>query len=153
MEYINHLDEAKEEIKRADHLIYISLKYTKTVDVIKITIQRLINAFDFAILDVLEYAKKKKKIKSIPLSPIMRTEILKNLIKNEILDDFIDFYFLLKKIDKADFGKKEEYRKNVTLIAFTQPDHININIETLKAFFEKTKRFKEFIQIWEEEND
>ena len=49
MEYINHLDEAKEEIKRADHLIYISLKYTKTVDVIKITIQRLINAFDFAI--------------------------------------------------------------------------------------------------------
>ena len=106
MEYINHLDEAKEEIKRADHLIYTSLKYTKTVDVIKITIQRLINAFDFAILDVLEYAKKKKKIKSIPLSPIMRTEILKNLIKNEILDDFIDFYFLLKKIDKADFGKK-----------------------------------------------
>ena len=153
MEYINYLDEAKEELKRADHLIYTSLKYTKTVDVIKITIQRLINAFDFAILDVLEYAKKRKKIKSIPLSPIMRTEISKNLIKDEVIDDFINFYFLLKKIDKADFGKKEEYRKNVTLIAFTHPDSIHINIETLKEFFEKTKRFKEFIQTWEEEND
>ena len=43
------IEKAKEELKRADHLYYVSLKYTKTVDVIKSIIERLINAFDFTI--------------------------------------------------------------------------------------------------------
>ena len=38
------IDKAKEELKRVDHLFFVSLKYTKTVDVIKSLIDRLINA-------------------------------------------------------------------------------------------------------------
>ncbi len=34
-------DSALQELKRADHLIYVTLKYTRTVDVIKNTIKRL----------------------------------------------------------------------------------------------------------------
>ena len=38
-----YLDKAKSELKRADHLIFVSLKYTRTVDVIRSIIERLIN--------------------------------------------------------------------------------------------------------------
>ncbi len=41
---LESLDLAKEEIKRADHLMYVSLKYTRTVDILKSIIERLINA-------------------------------------------------------------------------------------------------------------
>ena len=35
-----YLVDSKQEINRADHLIYVSLKYTRTVDVIKSIIER-----------------------------------------------------------------------------------------------------------------
>ncbi len=31
----DYLDNAKNEMKRVDHLLFVSLKYTRTVDVIK----------------------------------------------------------------------------------------------------------------------
>ena len=52
----------EEELKRADHLIYVSLKYTRTCDIMKNAIKRLISAFELAMQDYLEAMRKKKKI-------------------------------------------------------------------------------------------
>ena len=41
------LYDAEKELKRVDHLIYVSLKYTRTVDVFKNIIKRLISTIDF----------------------------------------------------------------------------------------------------------
>ncbi|MEK7201541.1 MAG: hypothetical protein AAB737_02820, partial [Patescibacteria group bacterium] len=57
------IEGAKEDLKRADHSIYVTLKYTRTVDVIKNVIKRLINACDLAMIEALEHLKKQKKIK------------------------------------------------------------------------------------------
>ena len=46
------LQDAKEELKRIDHLIYVTLKYTRTVDVFLSIIERMINSYEF-IIDVL----------------------------------------------------------------------------------------------------
>ena len=99
-------DNAREELKRADHLIYVTLKYTRTVDVIKNTIKRLITSFDFAIADCLHYYKHKKKIKEVPVHPNIRADLVATIYSSFKKD--IVFYFMLKKIDKADFDKKEE---------------------------------------------
>ena len=40
-------DEAVQELKRVDHLFWVSLKYTRTVDVIKHVIDRLISCIGF----------------------------------------------------------------------------------------------------------
>ena len=69
-------ESALEELKRADHLIYVSLKYTRTVDIIKNTVRRLLSAFDIAIIQGLEYAKDYKKIPSIPTSALQRVNLL-----------------------------------------------------------------------------
>ena len=60
------LEEAREELKRADHLIYVSLKYTRTVDVIKSVIDRLISCLDFVIDKLLDHAIDKKLISEKP---------------------------------------------------------------------------------------
>ncbi|MFH1317204.1 MAG: hypothetical protein ABII01_06810 [Candidatus Woesearchaeota archaeon] len=72
-----NLQEAFSELKRADHLIFVSLKYTRTVDVIKSIIERLINCLDFSIIALLESYKEKKKITDIPSSPVARAKKIK----------------------------------------------------------------------------
>ena len=52
----------KEKIS-ADHLLYVSLKYTKTCDVIINLLLRWKNMIEFAMDRLVERAKKKKKWK------------------------------------------------------------------------------------------
>ena len=144
---LEHDSDAKEELKRADHLLYVTLKYTKNIDVIKNTIRRLINACDYAILDVLEYLKAKKKIKTISLMPTARAEEVKKYLKKIELIEFIDFYLLLKRVDRAEYTKKEEFKKNVRLIVMDENEEsYEINIDRLYDFYEKTKEFVKYVE-------
>ena len=131
-------DEVKEELKRADHLIYVTLKYTKTGDVFISIIKRFISALDFAILESLE---KSKIIKEIPPSPIKRCQTLKEIYKEEA-NDLISFYLLLKKIVKSEYEVKEQYRKNITLIT----PYKRVDIDTLKEFYRTTQNYTKFLR-------
>mgnify|MGYP001559675835 CR=1 FL=1 len=133
-------ESAKEELKRADHLIYVTLKYTRTADVIKNTIKRLISAFDFSIFDALKYLKAKKKLKDIPSLPKLRAELLHKL-RPDFRPDMC-FYTLLKDINKAEYSKKEEYRKNVALLAhLSAKETVEVNVVKLMEFYRKTIEF------------
>jgi len=123
-------DSKYEELKRADHLIYVTLKYTRTVDVMKNIIKRLITAMDFAVSDALLKYKTKKSIVGLVL--------FKQLVaKKPKLKKYLTFYIMLKRIDKSKFSGREEYRKNVTLIAGKK----EVNFEMIKEYFERTKEF------------
>ncbi|MBI2671083.1 hypothetical protein HYX18_03860 [Candidatus Woesearchaeota archaeon] len=150
MQMIEDLPEkAKDEIKRADHLVYVTLKYTRTVDVIKNTIKRLMNAYEYVILECLEYAKDNKKIKEIPASSQDRVKLVKKLYKEDIVE-YIKLYELLKEIDKAEYTGKEEYRKNVALIVNVHGKTILVDIPTLISYFNKTKEFIDLVNSWVE---
>ena len=141
------LNNAKEELKRVDHLVYVSLKYTRTVDVIRNIIQRIISSFDFAIQSLLEYAKENKLIDSYPSSPGLRCELLKKIYNNEELNIYLDFYTLLRGINRADFSKREEYRRHVTMIVTLQNGNIiEIKIDTLHEYFNKLKEFLKLVE-------
>lgn len=140
------LTEAKEEMKRAEHLLFVTLKYTRTADVIRNNIKRLINAYDFTIAAILEKLKDKGKIVKVPLTPISRAELLKEKVKrNADMLDYLALYFLMKTIDKAkNYGKREEFRKNVTLIVKREEGDLEVNMVTLKEYFNKTREFLEY---------
>jgi len=142
------IKEAEEELKRADHLVFVTLKYTRTVDVIKNIIHRLINAYNLTILEALEHAKKKRKIKEIPTTPVVRCEAIIKVIKDKEINEYIKLYNLLRNIDRAEFTRKGEYRKNVALIAIISGKKIEKNIEKLKEFFERSNDFLIFISEW-----
>ena len=57
-------------------------------------------------------------------------------------------YEKLVKIDQAPYTKKEEYRKNVALIAQITPEtKEEVNIEVLRQFFQKTIEYVELTQM------
>ena len=141
-----NLEDAREEIKRVDHLFYVSLKYTRTVDVIRSLIERIINTFDFGFLSLLKYAKEKNKIKEIPLTPSSKCELLKNTFKDASLNNYIDLYLLLRKFMRASYTKREEYRRHVTMISDIEGKKIEVDIDILKEYYDKTSDFLNFVQ-------
>lgn len=135
------LIDANEELKRADHLIYVSLKYTRTVDVIKSIIERFINSCDFLIDGLLTIEKERGKIESNPPAPIQKTNILLKLYPdNKEMINFIEWYLLLRKLTKADYTASQEYRRHVTMTAFLdEKGTYEVDIDKIYEFYEIAK--------------
>ncbi len=146
---IESLENAIEELKRVDHLVYVSLKYTRTVDVIKSAIDRMIAFLDFIIEGFLLQAKENKVIDKVPQMPILRAELLKKIYPNErdILNA-VTLYLNLRKLTKARYDKREEYRRHVTMIAYLEDGNIQeVQIDDMMNYYEKLKEFFEYVKI------
>lgn len=139
----NALEAAREEMKRADHLLYVSLKYTRTVDVLKSLLERLINALDATTDDLLEYALEKKKIREKPENLGLKGELAKKTFKDETINEMIDFALTLKKINRAEYKRSREFRRHVTMTAITDTGIVNINIDVIKEYYFKTRDYIE----------
>lgn len=141
-------DEAVQELKRVDHLFWVSLKYTRTVDVIKHVIERLINCISFGLESLLKYAKEKKLVASIPENQGLRCDLLKKTFPdNAEIIDYINFYLKLRKLSKAEYTKREEFRRHVTMIAtIDKGEIVEVSIDSLKEDYEKTRNFITFVK-------
>ena len=134
------------ELKRADHSIAVSLKYTRTVDVIKSIVERLTNTMEFAFDALLEEAKEEGKIKTIPKLPRQKTELLRELYpEDEFLKTYIDFYFNLRKILKAKFTRAREYRRHVTMTVQLEEGDIEITIDIITDYFNRVKELLDHV--------
>lgn len=141
-------DEAIQELKRVDHLFWVSLKYTRTVDVIKNVIDRIINCISYGLEALLKYAKEKKLITSIPTNAGLRCDLLKKTFSENLeLIDYINFYLMLRKLSKAEYTKREEFRRHVTMIAtIGKGEIVEVSIDVLKEYYEKTRNFITFVK-------
>ncbi len=139
--------DAVAELKRADHSIAVSLKYTRTVDVIKSIVDRLISTIGFAFDAVLEKAKEDEKITTIPKLPRQKTELILKLYPNdEILKNYIDFYFILRKITKAKFQRAREFRRHVTMTAeLDEGQTIELTIDIITDYFNRVKELLDYV--------
>lgn len=142
--YEDNIDTPDEELKRADHLVYVSLKYTRTCDIMKNAMKRMIAADELAMKDYLEYLRKNKELVAVPGSAKERANLVKKLLGNQV-KKYLSLYNLLKKIDKAEYTAIEEFRKNVTLKTKT-PKPIDVKVDDLYNYLEITKEFATIIK-------
>lgn len=133
-EYENVEENKEEELKRADHLIYVTLKYTRTIDVMKNIIKRFISAIELSVSEALG----RLKIKPAKVAQLRFKQLESKIPK---IKEYYNFYLFLKKIDKTKCTGKEEYRKKVSLIA---GDTV-ITVDNLKEYFDKTKEFVKLV--------
>lgn len=145
-----------EESKRIEHLVFVSLKYTRTADVLKSILQRMINAFSFGFNALLIYAKEQKLITDYPENKALRCNLLKEIYPNEKrLHEYIDYYLKIRKIVRAEYTQREEYRRHVTMSVVIDGEPIDITMDSVKEDFEMLNIFvkyvKEFIFGKEEE--
>jgi len=144
---IDYLDQLRSEIKRAEHLFYVSLKYTRTVDVIRSVIERFMNAYDVGIESLLVKVAKRRKTLEVPEQPRKKCEVAKEVFAdNEEIVKHIDFYLKLRDIFQAKYEASHEYRRNVTMTSMLQPGEVlEVNIDLLEEYFEKTKKFAQLV--------
>ena len=136
------LHNAQIELNRADHSIYVSLKYTRTVDVIKSIIERLISTIDFCFEVLLIHAKKDKKIPAIPTLTRLRIDMIRTLYSDDpVVQNFLEFYQKLRKIDTARFDRAQEYRRHVTMTVYLDGGPVEITIDIITDYFDRTKEF------------
>jgi hypothetical protein len=138
------MHESREELKRADHLLYVSLKYTRTVDVIKNIIDRLIAGLTYVIDALLTDAQEKNKLKNIPPQIGLKYELLQKTYKDEMIVELVEFYMKLRKISNAEYKKSNEYRRHVTMTATTETGIISITLEVIKEYYERAVGFADF---------
>lgn len=142
---IESLDNAFKELRKTDHLIFVSLKYTRTVDILKHIIKRMINAFDFMINALL--IKKKKKIKEVPKTPGQKVNVLRELFKkDDTIQEFIQFYLNLRNLDRASYTRSREYRRHVTMTVVINGQKQEITIDKVYEFYEKIQEYLEYIK-------
>ena len=142
----NGFERAMEEIIQekisADHLLYVSLKYTKTCDVIVNLLLRWKKMIETSINEIQKHAKKKKKISSVPTNPIGQIEAMKKLFnKDQNIQEVIEMYEMFRKIEELRKERIGEFRKNVTLKVFYLGEEISINLDKLKIYAEKLEKF------------
>ena len=136
------MEEIIEEKIRADHLLYVSLKYTKTCDVIVNLLLRWRRMIEVSVDEILRHAKSKKKISAIPASPLEKDAAVKKLFKDD--KDFlevIELYEMLRKIEDLRKERIGEFRKNVTLRVIYRGEEVNINLDKLKDYAAMLEKF------------
>ena len=136
------MEEIIQEKISADHLLYVSLKYTKTCDVILNLILRWRKMIETSINELLKRAKTKKKKLEVSTNPVGKIEAIRKLFKKEAeFLEVIDMYEMFRKIEELKKERIGEFRKNVTLKVFYRGEEININLEKLKIYADKLEKF------------
>jgi len=141
------MQKIEKEMKAAQHLLYVSLKYTKTCDVILNLIHRWQQMVEISLDAMLEKAKKKKLIKEIPKAPKPKIDIAIQLFKKEeIVLDTISLYSFFRRLGAFQQHREHEFRKNVALRVIGDDKEIVIDIEKLKEWQALLENFIKFVR-------
>lgn len=131
------LNAIEREKRMADHLFYVSMKYSKTADVIL----NLINRWQLMIEKSIEYllrkVKKAKKLKDIPETPKAKEILIRKFYKNALILEALDLNSLFRKLPNIERLNEYEFRKNIAIRATINGTEIKIDMDKLKEWNEK----------------
>jgi|SRR3989339_4891 len=131
----------KEKIS-ADHLLYVSLKYTKTCDVIINLLLRWKIMIEMSMDILVERAKKQKKWKPIPDAPRAKLVQLKKIYESDpLIFETLKLYELFRDIEGLEKVREAEFRKGVNLRVTYRGEVININLDKLKEYAALLEKF------------
>jgi hypothetical protein len=140
------LDKANEELKRVDHLIYVSLKYTRTCDIFKSIIERMINAIEFMLDSLLKKLEDEGKIDSVPEQPIAKCNTVKEGYDDAKIKELAGLYVKLRQMNRATFDRAREFRRHVTMTLNMGEEKIEINIDNITEYYKRVKNDYEYVE-------
>ncbi len=136
------LEEITKEKTSADHLLYVSLKYTKTCDVILNLIERWRSLIDMSFDAIIEKAREEDIIAMPPNSPKQKIEYIRTYFKkNKEIQEILPLYILFRRIPALAKSREGEFRKNVTLKIIEENKTTEINMDMLKEYSQVLEKF------------
>lgn len=147
-EFSKMLEDIIKEKTSADHLLYVSLKYTKTCDVILNLLARWKSLIENSFDELINLYVENGKIPNQPNSPRERIEFMrKYFAKNECVQDIIPLYIFFKRVPDLSKSRESEFRKHVALKVMNVDDKIIIiNMEKLTEYSAKVDKFIEYVK-------
>mgnify|MGYP003996518305 FL=1 len=132
------LEQIMKEKTSADHLMYVSMKYTKTCDVMINLLKRWKIMMDYSFDGILEKAKKQKMKgipKKLPTAPKLKIDLVKEVFVDitEIMDAVRE-YEMFKLIDVLKNTKAGEFRKGVCLTVIYKGEEVRVDLDKLKEY-------------------
>lgn len=140
------MDEIIKEKISADHLLYVSLKYTKTCDVIINLLLRWKVMIEMGMERLIEKAKKQKKWKPIPDAPRAKVIQLRKIYGDSEVTKTLDIYEMFREIEKLEKVRENEFRKGVNLKVNYKGQIIDVNLDKLKEYSEILERFISYLK-------
>lgn len=136
------IEEIMKEKTSADHLLYVSLKYTKTCDVILNLLARWKSLIEISFDAILEKKVEDGKIPMMPTNPKQRIEFVKKYFsRNIVVQDVVPLYIFFKRVPDLDKTRSGEFRKNVNLKIIGQAKTTEVNMEKLGEYYEIIEKF------------
>ena len=147
MAFDEYIHDSIQELKRVEHLIFVSLKYTGTVDIIKSIISRMIDSYNFILEGMLLELKKEGKIDEIPLTPKLKADIVKQgYPEDRMIPELLNLYLLLRQLNRAEYKQIHAFRRGVAMIAKIDNREMTIDIDTITEYYKTTKDFIEHVK-------
>jgi hypothetical protein len=152
---IESYDNAKEELKRIDHLIYVTLKYTRTVDVLLSVVERMVNSYEFIIEALIIKAKDEGTLPEDVNNPIAKANFVLKTYSSAVLTRNIKKYLMFRKLRRVEYTAKNEFRRHVTMTAFVDEQKIEVHIDSITSDFHELRKVLEILQnmVTEQKND
>lgn len=136
------LEEITKEKTSADHLLYVSLKYTRTCDVILNLIERWRSLIDLSFDAILAKATKENRIVIQHNSPSQKIEYIRKYFKkNKDIQEVLPLYIFFRRIPGLTKSREGEFRKNVNLKIIEEKKTTDINMDMLKEYSQKLEKF------------
>jgi len=136
----------KEKIS-ADHLLYVSLKYTKTCDVIINLLLRWKIMIEMGMDMLVDKAKKEKKWKLVSDAPRAKlVQLMKIYADEPIVFQTLEIYELFRDIEKLEKVRENEFRKGVNLKVTYKGQTINVNLEKLNEYSQILEKFISYLK-------
>lgn len=131
------ISEIIKEKTSADHLLYVSLKYTKTCDVILNLLARWKSLIEVSFDAIISKKVEEGDIPHIPESPKQRIEFIKMYFKKSLpIQNVVPLYIFFKRVPDLDKTREGEFRKNVNLKIIEGAKTTEINLEKLNEYSE-----------------
>ena len=143
------LEQIIKEKTSADHLLYVSMKYTKTCDVILNLIARWKSMMEICFDAVLDKAKEEKLIQALPTNPKQKIEFMRLYFKKQkAIQETIPVYIFFKRVPELQKTREGEFRKNVCLKVIEPGRVTEVNLEKLKEYSELLERFISEVKLF-----
>ena len=136
------IEELIKEKTSADHLMYVSLKYTKTCDVILNLLARWKSLIELSFDAILEKSVEIGKVPVMPATPKERIEFIRKYYKKNVeIQAVVPLYIFFKRVPDLNKTREGEFRKNVNLKVIEPGRVTEINLEKLSEYYDIVEKF------------
>ncbi len=140
-EVFDYLDDAVSEMKRVDHQVYVSLKYTRTVDVLLNIISRMIDGYEEMWNALLQYQVEQGRFEELAQAPLVKASMVLEAYDEDIIKDNVELYLLLRKLHRSNPEREQEFRRHVTLRTVIDGREEIVNIDIITQYYHMQKEF------------